>query len=65
LERRLFARPADEWTPDDWFSFFGTAQILADKYGRDQVLTLVNELVSIGAGATAATADAIRHSIRA
>lgn len=25
LEQRLFAKPVDEWTPNDWLSFFGAA----------------------------------------
>ena len=46
LERRLFPKPADTWTPDDWFAFFACAQQLADKYGKDQILAMVDEFVA-------------------
>jgi hypothetical protein len=65
LERRLFPKPVDTWTPDDWAAFFVTAQELVDEYGKEHVLAIVNELVLAGAGATAVMADAIRHSVRA
>jgi len=45
LERRLFPKPAHTWTPDDWFAFFACAQQLADKYGKDQILAMVDELL--------------------
>jgi hypothetical protein len=64
LERRLFPKPADTWTPDDWFAFFAAAQQLADKYGKDQIVAMVEELLLIGAGPTKEIADAIRHSVR-
>jgi hypothetical protein len=65
LERRLFPKPVSIWTPSDWYAFFATAQQLADVYGKDRILAMVEELVFIGAEATTLTADAIRHSIRA
>jgi hypothetical protein len=64
LERRLFPKPADTWTPDDWFAFFASAQQLADKYGKDQIVAMVDELLLIGAGPTKEMADAVRHSVR-
>ncbi|PXW99152.1 hypothetical protein [Mycolicibacterium moriokaense] len=65
FERRLFPSPVGTWTPDDWHALFATAQQLADKYGKEYVLAMVNELVPVGAGPTTVMADAIRHSTRA
>ena len=65
FERRLFPTPVGTWTPDDWYALFATAQQLADEYGKEYVLAMVNELVAVGAGPTTVMADAIRHSIRA
>jgi hypothetical protein len=45
LERQLFPKPVGTWTPDDWATFFVTAQKLVDNYGKEHVLALVNELV--------------------
>jgi hypothetical protein len=64
-ERQLFPKPVGTWTPDDWATFFVTAQKLVDNYGKEHVLALVNELVLADAGATTVMADAIRHSVRA
>jgi hypothetical protein len=64
LERCLFPKPADTWTPDDWAAFFATAQQLADQYGKEHTVAMVDELVLLDAGPTREMADAIRHSIR-
>ncbi|MDT5320317.1 MAG: hypothetical protein QOD88_2839 [Mycobacterium sp.] len=64
LERRLFPKPVDRWRPGDWVAFFATAQQLADQYGKEHVLAMVEELVRVDAGPTREMADAIRHSIR-
>jgi hypothetical protein len=58
VERRLFPKPADTWTPNDWFTFFATAQRLADQYGKERIVALVDELVLVGAGPTR---DGRRH----
>ena len=60
VERRLFPQPVDTWTPDDWATFFATAQRLADQYGKEHIMALVDELVLVGAGPTREMADAIR-----
>jgi hypothetical protein len=64
VERRLFPKRSDTWTPDDWFTFFATAQRLADQYGKEHIVAMVDELLLVGTGPTKEMADAIRHSIR-
>jgi hypothetical protein len=44
--------------------FFATAKQLADQYGEEHIVSMVDELVLLDAGPTSETADAIRHSIR-
>ena len=60
VERRLFPQPVGTWTPDDWAAFFAIAQRLADQYGKEHIVALVDELVLVGAGPTREMADAIR-----
>jgi hypothetical protein len=64
LEQRLFPKPVGTWGPEDWLVFFATAQQLADRYGKDQIVAMVDELLLIGAGPTKEMADAIRFSVR-
>ncbi|MET0701138.1 MAG: hypothetical protein ABWY93_15890 [Mycobacterium sp.] len=64
FERRLFPRPVDVWSPDDWAAFFAVAQKLVDEYGKDEVLAAVSDLVLAGVAAPSAV-DAIRHSVQA
>ena len=65
LEARLLPKPLAEWTPDDWPGFVGTAQSLADKYGKELILATLEELALIHGSEARVLGDVIRHSVRA
>lgn len=65
IEQRLFSKPVDTWTPDEWWKFLATAQRLVDDYGKESVLAAVNELALLDVGYARTIADVIRHSTRA